>query len=77
MENKVYNKKGYTIKVAIIKDSKLKFLNKKIKEELFIRQKIGCEIESVSAITRIGDDLCCVITYKDFHKPNEFYSYYI
>lgn len=50
--------------------------NKKIKEELFIRQKIGCEIESVSAITQIGDGLCCIITYKDFHKPNEFYSYY-
>lgn len=77
MENKVYDKNGYTIKVAIIKDDNFKFLNTRIKENLFILQKIGCEIESVSAITQIGDDVCCVITYKDFNKPNEFYSYYI
>lgn len=77
MENKVYSKKGYTIKVKILNHKDFRFLNTKIKEELFILQKIGCEIESVSPITQIGDELFCVITYRSFDKPSEFYKYYV
>lgn len=77
MNNKFYKDKGYTIKAKIIQTSQAEFMNDKIKEELFILQKVGREIESVSPITQTNNGLFCVITYKDFNAPSEHYKYYI
>lgn len=77
MDNKFYKDKGYTIKAAIIQSSQVQFMENKIKEELFILQKTGREIESVSPITQTNNGLFCVITYKDFRPPSEHYKYYI
>ena len=76
MGNKVYDRKGYTVRAKILINQNIKFLDNRIKSEIFNLQKEGCEIESVSPITQIGSELSCVITYKDFHQPDEIYRYY-